>query len=255
MSATALRWCAVPLGLIAFAARPALRLWWEPYTWRFNMVIELMLFFGGLLAAVAVSLGIFGLLSRGHRRGAGFTLREGGFVVQPSTVWAASQSIVMMFFAGGFLAIERVPNTDSMRFAEFGAGWIVSSTLVGIFVAAAVAFLVVQRPQLLLDREGLTIRRLRHHSRLAWEDLAPGGPLPPAKKRQSHMQLYRKPPPGYPHYVPTDAIPFAWLDIDPAYLAAAIRSYAEHPEYRAAIGTAEELDRLRSAGEVRVGEA
>lgn len=37
------------------------------------------------------------------------------------------------------------------------------------------------------------------------------------------------------------------LEIDPAFLAEAIRWYAEHPEHRAAIGTPAELDRLVAA--------
>jgi hypothetical protein len=41
------------------------------------------------------------------------------------------------------------------------------------------------------------------------------------------------------------AVPIFWLDIHPWFLADAIRYYVAHPEHRAAIGTADEHDRLR----------
>jgi hypothetical protein len=199
---------------------------------------------------LGVLLGIYALISRSHPRQQEFTVGERVFTAPPSAIMAGSQAIVCMFFAGGVVVTERVPNGDSMRLAEFGSAWIVSLIVVSIFVAIAVAMLVVQRPQLSLDPEGLTIRRLRRSARLAWEELAPGGPLPPKKKRQAFLQLYRKPPPNYPNYVPTEAVPIGWLNIDPTYVAAAIRHYAEHPEDRAAVGTAAELNRLKSAGQI-----
>jgi len=246
MSATALRWCAVPLGLLAFATRLAIALWWQPVTWRFSLALGLLFMLGATLVAVGIPFGIFALISRRYRRPAEFALGEGGFTVAPSAVFGATQTILWMFLGAGLVPTERVPNSDSVRLAEFGPGWFVSLALLGGFMAGALAFLVVRRPRLLLDTEGLTIRRLWRSTRLAWEDLAPGGPLPPAKKTQRHLQLYRKPPPNYPNYVPAEAIPIGWLDIDPAYLAAAIRHYAEDPQDRAAIGTVAELDRLRA---------
>ena len=212
----------------------ALNLWWQPVTWRFSGVVELLLILAAMLVAVGIPFGIFALLSRRYQRPAEFAADERGLIVSSSPVFAGTQAILWMFLGAGLIATERVPNGDSMRLADFGFTSLISSILAGVFVAGAVAFLVVRRPQLVLDSEGLTIRRLRSRPRLAWDDLAPGGPLPPEKKTQRHLQLYRKPPPNYPNYVPADAIPIGWLDIDPTYLAATIRRYVEHPEDRPA---------------------
>jgi hypothetical protein len=236
MSAAALRWCAVPLGLLAFALRLANTLWWEPYTWRFSPIVGTLLSVGVLIVLVGILFGVFALLSRGYRPPAAFGVGESGFTVSPSVIFTSAQAIMWMFFGGGLIVTERVPNGNTMRLAEFSSGRVVSLLAVGVFVAVAAAFLVVRRPQLLLDSEGLTIRRLWSNTRLPWDELAPGGPLPPAKK-QRQLQLFRKPPPNYPNYVPAEAIPVGRLDIDPAFLATAIRHYVEHPESRAAIGT------------------
>jgi len=220
----------------------------QPFTWRSaqGVGVHLLVWLGAILCAVAVPFAIFALLSRGYRRPAEFAIDERRFIASSSGVFAGSQAIMCMFFAGGLVATERVPNRDAMRLAEFGWAWLVSAILLSVFVAAAVAFLVVRRPQLLLDSEGLTIRRLLGSTRLAWADLAPGGPLPPARRKQRHLQLFRKPPLGYPNYVPAAAIPIGWLEIDPAYIAAAIRLYVENPEERSTIGTAEGLARLKA---------
>ncbi|WP_203912498.1 hypothetical protein [Rhizocola hellebori] len=247
MSATALRWSAVPLGMLAFALRLAATLWWEPFTWRFNWFVSLLLWLAAMIVTVGVPFGIFALLSRGYRRPAEFALGKRGFTAPLSPIGAGSQAILLLFLAGGLVVTERVPNSDSMRLAEFNNGWFASLIIASVLAAGAVTIVLTRRQQLLLDAEGLTIRRWWRGRRLKWDELAPGGPLPPAKKSQGSLQLNRKQPPHSTHYVPAEMIGIAFVDIDPTYLAAAIRRYVENPQDRAAIGTAEELSRLAVA--------
>jgi hypothetical protein len=84
-------------------------------------------------------------------------------------------------------------------------------------------------------------------TRLAWDRLAPLSPPPPAKRRPRNIKVYLNVPPLPGQYPFSEDLPAGWLHVDPAFLAAAVRHYVEHPEHRAAIGTAEELTRLRSA--------
>jgi len=238
MSPTALRWSAVPLGLLAFVLRVAMTLWFEPITWRFSFGQGLLLMAGAIAAAISVPFGVFALLNMGNRRrAAAFTSDSGAFTVPPSPVWAGSQFLMWMFLSGGLVMTERVPNGDTMRLAQLGFASDAASVVgVGLFWAVGFAFLLVQRPQLRLDHTGLTIRRFRRTTRLAWDDLRPGGPPPPAKRRQRQLRVYLVGPPVVDRYPPSEDIPIGWLHIDPAFLADRIRHYVEHPEDRAAIG-------------------
>jgi hypothetical protein len=238
MSPTALRWSAVPLGLLAFVLRVAMPLWLEPITWRFSFGPRLLMMAGALLTAVLVPFGVFLLLNKAdRRRPATFTSEDGAFTVPPSPVYAGSQFMMWMVLSGNMVMTERVPNGDTMRLAQLGIASHASSVVgVGLFWAVGFAFLLVQRPQLRLDRTGLTIRRFRRTTRLAWDDLRPGGPPPPAKRRQRQLRVYLVGPPVVDRYPPSEDIPIGWLHIDPAFLADRIRHYVEHPEDRPAIG-------------------
>ncbi|MEV6965875.1 hypothetical protein AB0M47_12245 [Hamadaea sp. NPDC051192] len=81
---------------------------------------------------------------------------------------------------------------------------------------------------------------MRSQSTIPWTLLAPGGPLPPAK-RARQIWLYVAGPVRYTRY----QVPLS-VDVEPAFLAYAIRHYVDHPAARAAIGTDAELERLRT---------
>jgi hypothetical protein len=238
MLPTALRWSAVPLGLLAFVLRVAGSLWIEPITWRFSFATSMLIIVGASLVAIGVPFGVFALLNLGnHRRPAAFASDDGAFTVPPSPVWAGSQFLVWMFLSGGLVMTERVPDGDTMRLAQLGfASTTVSVVGVGLFWAVGFAFLLVQRPRLRLDSTGLTIHRFRRTTHLAWDDLLPGGPPPPTKRRQRQLRVYLAGPPVVDRYPPSEDIPIGWLHIDPAFLADRIRHYVEYQEDRAAIG-------------------
>ena len=104
----------------------------------------------------------------------------------------------------------------------------------------------MERPELQLDPGGLTIRRLGRTTAIAWDELAPGGPLPPVKRpRHLRLDLNRTPAPG--QYAASVDVPVVWLHVEPAFLARAIRHYGENPQDRAEIGTGEGLRRLQAA--------
>jgi hypothetical protein len=218
MSPTALRWLAVPLGLAAFAANMVRANWFDPLTYEMSSGWGMAAGAAGMLVALGVPVGAFIVL--GYRRPASFQ-RARGRLVAPADPTQAGLAILWMGLAG------QVP---------FEAGHLpVRLTNVAFFAALAAAAMLIQRPRLELDVEGLTIHHIRRVTRIEWDRLAPGGPLPPTRKRPRYLRLYLDEPPLYDIYPPSVDVPMAWLHVDPKFLADTIRRYVEHPEERAAL--------------------
>jgi hypothetical protein len=250
MSPTAVRLSAIPLGLLAFASRLVMTFWVQPLGWHFDFGTEMLIILSGTVVSVGLIFGVFALLGAGGRlRPARFTLGEAGFVVPASPAYGGSMAIMLMFFSGGFVMSERVPNGDSMRLARFGFAMAASVVMVGLFWIAALAFLFMRRPRVYLDADGLTIRRVWRATRIAWDWLAPGGPPPPRGRWPRDLRVHLNGPLLWGQFPPSEVIPVGQLCVDPAFLAATIRHYVEHPEARAAIGTVEELARLQAQAE------
>jgi hypothetical protein len=166
-----------------------------------------------VLVAVLVPYGIFLLLAiTQRRRPKEFTIHKGHFVVEASPFFAAGQAMMLMVLSGGLVFSERVPFGDSMRLAEFALPATVVA--VGLFWAGALAHLLIARPQLRIDHDGLTIRRVWRFTRIAWDDLAPGGPVPPTRRRARQMRVYLNGPPVFGQYPPSEDIPIGWLHIE-----------------------------------------
>jgi hypothetical protein len=237
------------LGLLAFALRLAVGFWLRPITQQLDTWLGLVLLIGAPIAAAAVPLGIFSLLIAGHwRRPARFDLKDGQFVA-PHYAAAAGFVVIGLFVVGASVVpIQR--QGDAMGVTHLVGVRVIAFAIVGLLTAAAIAFAVIERPRVHLDPRGLTIRHLRTVTHVAWDQLLHGGPPAPSR-RARHLMVYLKAPVGWPVGV---GIPIAWLEVEPAFLAAAIRHYAEHPENRAAIGSGEELARLQAAFEVDRGE-
>jgi hypothetical protein len=231
MSATARRWYALPLGLLGFVLVLGTKFWLQPYVPRLGVPKAWFVSMGVYVLAIGISFRTFVVIIRRHRRRpARFTVANGTFTAPPSPVYAGSQAIVFMCLSAAIVPVRSEIAWSAVLFS------------VVLFWPIVVALLVIQHPRLELDPGGLTIREMRSR-RIAWDQLAPGGPLPPAKRRQGELTL-RFTGPSYYGLPPGDRIPISWMDVDPAFLANAIRHYVEHPEHRAAIGTAEELSRL-----------
>jgi hypothetical protein len=61
MSATALRWSALPIGVLTFALRLAVTFWLQPLTWELSLTSGLLATLGGLSVAAFVPIGTFAL--------------------------------------------------------------------------------------------------------------------------------------------------------------------------------------------------
>lgn len=242
MSANALRWSVVPLGLLAFAGRLAVGSWLEPRFWHSGIGASLLAVAIGTLVVVVVPFGVFAVLCAQSRRRATFTVTRHGFLVPPAPALGGLQAMLWLMLAAGLPFIQRLPSTDTVHVVR----WPAAIGTVAFFWAVALAILLVQRPQLLLTPDGLTVRRLRRTTSLAWDRLAPDGP-PPPRKRDRYLFVPLDEPPVLVGFPPSETIPVGWLNVPPAFLADALRQYARDPGHRAAIGTPGELDRLRTA--------
>jgi hypothetical protein len=95
-----------------------------------------------------------------------------------------------------------------------------------------------------LRPDGIQADKLTGAMFVPWEALAPGQPDPGTQPRELTLAYAR------PELVRTTGIVPAPADlefagVDPAFLAAAIRSYVHHPETRHAIGTEADQERLQ----------
>lgn len=233
MTPVAVRIWAAALALIAFALRVAHAFWWDAH--REDLVDQrLIYFYGAMLVIIILPFALFALIARTLTRPNALEVRNGAFVAPNSPVYGGFQAILLMVLASGLV--------PTMSQAREDLGLVIGGVgFVALFLAGAIAFLVVQQPWLRLDRDGITIQRLRR-TVLAWDDLTPGGPQRPAKKNpRALLVAMNRPHQGFAE------IPVGWLHVDPGFLADAIRHYVEHAADREQIGTAAELVRLCSA--------
>jgi hypothetical protein len=235
MSPEALRWSAVPLGLLAFALRAAVN--FRDGQWSYGAGIGLPDMVA-VLTSMLLPMGIFLLLTRGDfRRPEGFTIGGGRFTAPASPARAGIQAIFLMNFAGAAVWTEASSIDDAGRPHHVHVLWQPSLIGVGICVAAAAAFLLVRLPEVWLDADGLAIRGFRHTARIAWDEILPGSPPPPVKRRPRHLAVELDEPPLMGSYPTSVDIPVWLLHVDAAFLAGAIRHYVDHPADRATIGT------------------
>jgi hypothetical protein len=152
------------------------------------------------------------------------------------------------WLAGGTIPTERVPDQDHMRIARLGVMTsIIVVTAAAVMIIALLCLVLLAAPStpiLSLDSEGMTLRGLWRRTRLRWDELVPGGPPRPDTDNPAVLVLYRQkagPAAGPPRRRRLDA---RRVHIDTAFLADTIRCYADNPDRRAGIGTAEELTAL-----------
>ena len=241
MSRRGLQISALLLGLAGFCLRLLLIFWWQPLTWDWDGPMAFLIgFLAGLGVGIAIPLAawclLFWLSWRKVRPGV-VEARPGRFIVPNSPAYGGTQFVAWLFIAASMIPTERVPGRDTMRIYADPALLIASGVTLAIFLTIAGALLFWPKPRIELTSAGLEFHHFLSRQYLRWEELAPGGP--PAPGRFHRLAVLASGPRGW---VQTK-VP-AMVLADRTFVAALIRHYVEHPEHRAAIGTAAEHARL-----------
>jgi hypothetical protein len=251
MSLTAARFAAALIGVLAFVGHLLVTFLVQPLSWRveppaFGLAVGLVVL--AMSAAAPLLLCLWVLAPLRHRP-ASLAVDTAGsrFVVPASPHYQGFLAVTLMWIGAGLVMTERVPNGDSMRVAQLTAAIPVSVTAVTLAVGLGAVLLVANRPCVILRPAGLTNRGLRRRRDIDWDELASGGPLPPARRGSGQVTLYRKPAqPGAGTVLSAANMPIGSLQVSPDFLTAVIRHYVEQPEQRTGIGTHAELERLRT---------
>jgi hypothetical protein len=250
MSARVARLLAVPFAVLAFALRIGETLWLQPFALRIaSPDVSLLAYLGLVAASLAVPAGSYLLLTgQARKRRATWQLDDRGrrFTAPASPHWVGPWAIGLGWAAGGLSATERVPNQDRMRIAQLGALTTVSVVLAAAVLALALLMLLVNRPCLHLDPDGITLHRIVTQVRTRWDELMPGGPPAPAK-RDAFLTLCRVTATPVEGPARPWKLPARSLHVDPAFFAYTIRRYVDSPERRAGIGSTAELTALQMA--------
>jgi hypothetical protein len=237
MSITAERCACLVLGLVAFAARLLLD---GPVRLRTSTMDESdrwLLLLGSLIVLMGVPVVIFYLVLRGFgglRPPARFVRRAGQLAAPSSGANGSAPVIILMGTSAIVIQPTLTFEGDTPQLA-YSVTWPLVLVVLALW-AVAVAVLFVPRPRLVLDAGGVTLQRVLRTVRLSWDDLRPGGPLPPKGRRPRELTLELTGEPMFGSYTPTESLPLYQLHIDPTYLADTIRYYVDHPEARATIG-------------------
>jgi hypothetical protein len=249
MSLGVVRAAAMALGIVAFLSRFVVTRWVEPVTDRIEpsglgLLVQLL----ALVVALGIPLVVFTRVVAPPRlRPATFQVDTAArrFVVGAFPRSQGILTIMTLWGAAGFVVVERGPERVGLGFNEWPSQTY-HLVLFAVVVGCALAMPFLQRAGAVLDPTGISVRGARGGTTIDWDDLAPGGPPPPAPV-SPRITLYRRgwhPWSGRPPR--TDELPVGQLNVQPDFLASAIREYVAHPSYRAGIGTAAELARLHA---------
>ncbi|WP_432987567.1 hypothetical protein [Dactylosporangium sp. CA-233914] len=109
-------------------------------------------------------------------------------------------------------------------------------------VIAGAVLPLLRGPRIVVSPAGLNIRAGGRRV-LAWDDLVmvPGNPLPLTVRAPKLALSVRRPGRPEPGWL---LVPLDLLAVEPVFLGSVVEHYVEHPDRRAAIGTAEEYARL-----------
>jgi hypothetical protein len=182
-----------------------------------------------------LALGMYQAIVWPMRRGpARFEVMAGRFVAPAAPFDGARTAILLSWFAGGFLGLAFVkqPIAPSM-------------VMMLVLLGLAAACLTIQRPRVSLTPTGLVVQRLVRRLEIPWSEMAPGGPEAPPE-RGRNMKVYLNSEPVWGRFAVSEDVPVGWLYVDRAFLAYAIRHYAETAGHRPAIGEQAEYQRLQA---------
>ncbi|MEU8333319.1 hypothetical protein [Micromonospora sp. NPDC048839] len=245
MSLRAARLLVWPFAVAAFALRVCAELWFKPLTWQIDPKgVAFLAWLAVLSGTLLVPWVGYRLMTRSNRGPATWQVdaERNRFVAPASPRWMGTSSMLLGWFAAAFVQTERIAGEDRAQLVQT-TGMLALAIAVPAVVLGGIALtLLLNRPLLTLDRDGITAQGFVRRTFLPWDRLAPGGPPPPTRKAASIPLMQVHPVPGKPPY----PYPLAAgrLHVDPGLLANTIRQYVEHPEHRTAIGTPRELNRL-----------
>jgi len=245
MSPRAARAVAFPFASLAFVLRLLDKFWIEPWTWGIAPEIaSLLVGLAAFVASLGLPVGAYLLLTRrARRRPAAFDIDAPGrrFIAPTTPRWSALL-VILGWLAAHSLITERVANQDRMRPTDFTflLGFGVTAAVIALVVLAIAAF--ERGASLQLSPEGIIEQRPMKRITIGWDELVPGGPPPPITGDPAHLTVYTWT--ASSSFAPRQIPARAW-HVDPVFLAHALRTYADHPKGRAAIGTPAELARLQ----------
>ena len=229
--------------LAVFGVRVAGGLWIVPLAFRLRplgaaLAVGLLLLVGTTLGAVGLAVLVLARVLP-TRRPPALDLDSGRrrFVVPMQPRAYAVLALCGAVVAANLVPVERVPDTGRMRLSTVPYLLPIGLVTAGLLLAFALVLAMSGRPYLTLEPTGLAVWWGRRHA-VGWDELAPGGPLPPSGRNPRELSLHRRRP-GKPV-----RLPVRMLRVDPAFLAGVVRMYVENPARRAAIGTAGERDAL-----------
>jgi hypothetical protein len=229
MSPRAARAAALPFALLAIALRLVAEFWLEPPSW-WAM--------GGFVASAGLPLGAYLVLTRRARRlPAAFDIDAVGrqFIAPATPRWFGPWTVFAGWIVGNLVAVAPAPDA---RFPYVTA----VAAVAGLASITIVA--LRQRPWLSLSTAGITDQRPVKRLTIKWDELVPGYPQPPATRNPKQLTVHSWTASTAGAFTPLHLSVRDW-HVDPAFLAHTIRTYVEHSQRRAAIGTAAELARLQ----------
>ncbi|MFG1837970.1 hypothetical protein ACGFH8_05955 [Micromonospora sp. NPDC049175] len=248
MSLRAARLLVWPFAVAAFALRVCAELWFKPLTWQIDpkgvAFLTWVVVLSGTLLVPWVG---YRLLTRSYRRPATWQAdaERNRFVAPASPKWMGPWAMVLGWVAAAFVQTERIAGEDRAQLVQIPGVLALAIAVPAVVLGGIALTLLLNRPRLTLNPDGITAQGLVSRTFLPWDRLVPGGPPPPPRKAATIPLLRVHPVQGKPPY----PYPLAAgrLHVDPGFLANTIRQYVEHPEHRTAIGTPGELDRLHAA--------
>ncbi|MGC4748496.1 hypothetical protein ACLQ28_23005 [Micromonospora sp. DT201] len=213
-----------PFAVTAFALRACAELWFRPLTWRIDPSDAAFVAWVAVLSGtLLVPLAVYALLTRSTWRRPMIwqvDTKKRRFVAPANPTWIGQWSITLGWLAAAFVQTERVVGEDRVRLVQTTGTVALAIAVAAVVLGGIATTLLLNRPLLALDPDGITTQGLVRRTALRWDRLHPGSPPvanpPPARR----------------------------LHVDPVFLANTVRHYVEHPEHRPAIGTQRELDRL-----------
>jgi hypothetical protein len=203
-------------------------------------------YFGSLAVCYGIPFGIWYIVARPelHRPPAfGLDVARSRYVVGVTprrTMWG------LFMIANGTMAtagiVQRVPNGDHIRLNPFPGIIPLDATAFGVSIVVALAFILLDRPKLTLDRDGMIVDNVFSRKRIAWNDIAPYSALLETGILSAGGIWWRSAASG--RIGTTPVRPYG-LHVDPVFLLHAVRVYVDRPERRSEIGTRAGLDRLQ----------